>query len=705
MSEKARFGKFLLCFLIIIFSPFVVGDKIYHSFPYQEINYGLPGMIYPTAMTFIVYGSGNNTIYDLVVLDDFNSDLLFDSEYNWFYDSGIAGTGCHIDGDWLNGPEANQYYYYPDMTISGNITGLKFRINSLSGYTGSFPGGTEIGTCNETLNIGICELKAGYDFTNWTFLGGDLKFRCVNNVFVDLYNLSMIDYDDNDYVMLNISINDYFQTTAGKDYILEFKTDGDTGTQCQVSAHGFYGSTASIGYYTHCTDIDQDLDIDACSNTCGIDLQFNAFGHNIYLFDTVTVYPNGTANEHTPAYRNVWQTYGLNDNPKGIFFDYMSKYLITDSDGYIYVYDKLGDDTGAYADYRVKLDDSNSDPTGLWSDINAKKLYVLDYTDKKMYIYSYDSDFIINYLETSCDLDSRNTQPYDILGNPGYKYIFVLDGNGYIYTYSTNCNFIDRYGIYPSGNTNPRGIAPGFMGYDLITTIYISDYDDTGVYLYNYSLEDKVCLGQWINYIYYRIWDNNVIVFNEDIHCTMPDNSWCMEGYYIDKDHLVSHSPPEWAYGYNDTHMIFADILFSCDSECNLTARYCSYGCLNGQCLERTDPEASNIDILIGQLGQTGVIFKEGGESLFNLIFPTQQDKMLFGFGLMIVLAVIVSFMSFKMKVKDPGPMFQSLIVLELLLGVVFIVYQIFPWYIGFVYIVPVVWLVTRIASGGFGGK
>jgi len=287
---------------------------------------------------------------------------------------------------------------------------------------------------------------------------------------------------------------------------------------------------------------------------------------------------------------------------------------------------------------------------------------------------------------------------------PGFQYVFVTDQEGFVYMYSSDCGFIDRFPVFYYGNENATGITPGFMGYDLITTIYVNDIQDNGVYLYNYSLVGQTCLGEWINYIYYRVWDSGSLVYDYDAYCSQPNRRYCVDGY-VTPGTLISFSPETWGFAFNDTHYSFFDMLFTCSSDCNLTVEYCRFGCVNGQCLRESDPEAENIDILINQIGQTGEVIKRGAEGIFGMWFPNQNDKMLFGFGMMIILAIGILLYSIKSKVKDYSGIAQGIIVLELILVGVFIAYQFFPWFVGFIYIVPLVWLLSKWASGGIGGK
>ena len=693
--------------------PGVIADSEYpiSYFPFQDKFYGLQGISNPAGMTWVVYGSGNNTIYDLVIVDSYSSDTAYDSRYGWM--SGDTDTGCNSNfGTSDSGAESDFFHFYADVPTTTTLTGLWTSPCQNGGmWCDPYPNMGEDKICNETIDISICELSSSYDEGNWSCTGCDISTHCVGSAFTRLYsNFPLSNLETGNDMDINLSSDDYYQLTAGKSYILNISSDGDAGTRGHVCMEGYWSSDNNDMF---CADYDQTGTTDTCGKI-GAGIKLKSHGNDVYIYDTVVVYPNGTAEEYAPQFNKKFKTYPINDDPIGIVHNmlipgYGGQYFITDSDGYLYVYDEESDHTGTYK-WRNRLDSGNTDPTGIWVDIVVKKIYVLDKTDKKMYIYDYSGDHNLLPIESLfrvCDLDPLNTQPYGIMSGPGFPNIFVTDASGYIYTYSANCNAIGSFPIFAYGNANSRGITPGFMGYDLITTIYVSDYDDAGVYLYNYSLETQTCLGEWINYIYYRIWDDEIggdSVYDYDAYCTMPNKNWCVDGMTLSSSSL-RFSPEHWGHAINDTHYAFFDMLFSCNENCNLTVTYCPYGCSNGQCLGKSDTGAENIDILINQLGQAGQTVKKGVEGIYFLWFPNPEDRMLFGFGIMIIIAIAIIYFTMKSDIKDTSGVFQALAIVELLISGVFIAFQIFPWYIGFIYIIPIAWVGSRFLSGGSGGK
>ena len=176
-----------------------------------------------------------------------------------------------------------------------------------------------------------------------------------------------------------------------------------------------------------------------------------------------------------------------NDNPKGIWSDGTTMWVVDDGDGKIYAYILNTKARDSAKDFNTLDAAGNDGPTGIWSDDTT--MWVADGYDDKLYAYNMatkarDSDKDFNTLE-----NAENERPEGIWSDGTTMWV-ADSSDDKIYAYSMDSkarvSSKDFNTLENAENERPEGIwSDG-------TTMWVADYSDDKIYAYNLSTKARV---------------------------------------------------------------------------------------------------------------------------------------------------------------------------------------------------------------------
>ena len=176
-----------------------------------------------------------------------------------------------------------------------------------------------------------------------------------------------------------------------------------------------------------------------------------------------------------------------NDNPRGIWSDGTTMWVVDDGDGKIYAYILNTKARDSAKDFNTLDAAGNDSPTGIWSDDTT--MWVADGSDDKLYAYNMatkarDSDKDFNTLE-----NAENERPEGIWSDGTTMWVAdASDDKIYAYSMDSKARVSskDFNTLENAENERPEGIwSDG-------TTMWVADYSDDKIYAYNLSTKARV---------------------------------------------------------------------------------------------------------------------------------------------------------------------------------------------------------------------
>ena len=176
-----------------------------------------------------------------------------------------------------------------------------------------------------------------------------------------------------------------------------------------------------------------------------------------------------------------------NDNPRGIWSDGTTMWVVDDGDSKIYAYILNTKARDSAKDFNTLDAAGNDSPTGIWSDDTT--MWVADGSDDKLYAYNMatkarDSDKDFNTLE-----NAENERPEGIWSDGTTMWVAdASDDKIYAYSMDSKARVSskDFNTLENAENERPEGIwSDG-------TTMWVADYSDDKIYAYNLSTKARV---------------------------------------------------------------------------------------------------------------------------------------------------------------------------------------------------------------------